>query len=131
MTYHFRLFFSNNYNGNKYISLQDLHDPRGVIFQNFQLVLIGPMKVEWWMLYINLVCFFSTKTMRIIKSILGIVWENTTPSTEFLCDFCVGIGPLQLGVVLVFFLLFVLTQACSLVCLTVYLSVCLATTGKW
>ena len=31
-------FFSNNYNGNKYISFQDLHDPRGVIFQNFRLI---------------------------------------------------------------------------------------------
>ena len=41
------------------------------------------------------------------KSILGIVWENTTPSTELLRDFCAGIGPLQLGVVLFFsFLIF-------------------------
>ena len=32
---------------------------------------------------------------------MGIVWENTTPSTELPCDFCPGIGPLQLGVVLV------------------------------
>ena len=29
------------------------------------------------------------------------MWENTTPSTELLRDFCAGIGPLQLGVVLV------------------------------
>ena len=28
--------------------------------------------------------------------------ENTTPSTELPRDFCAGIGPLQLGVVLVF-----------------------------
>ena len=33
---------------------------------------------------------------------MGIVWENTIPSTELLRDFCAGIGPLQLGVVLVF-----------------------------
>jgi len=36
-----------------------------------------------------------------MKSILGVVWENTTPSTKLPCDFCAGIGPLQLGVVLV------------------------------
>ena len=29
------------------------------------------------------------------------MWENTTPSTELPPDFCAGIGPLQLGVVLV------------------------------
>ena len=40
-----------------------------------------------------------------IKSILGIVWENTTPSTEFPRDFCAWIGPLQLGVVFVLNLL--------------------------
>ena len=43
-------YFFNNYDGNKYISFQDLHDPRGVIFQNFRLIFIGPMKVEWWIL---------------------------------------------------------------------------------
>ena len=32
---------------------------------------------------------------------MGIAWENTTPSTELPRDFCAGIGPLQLGVVLV------------------------------
>ena len=37
-----------------------------------------------------------------MKSILGIVWENTTPVTEIPRIFCAGIGPLQLGVVLVF-----------------------------
>ena len=30
------------------------------------------------------------------------VGEDTTPSTELPKDFCAGIGPLQLGVVLVF-----------------------------
>ena len=30
------------------------------------------------------------------------MWENTTASTELPRDFCAGIGPLQLGVVLVF-----------------------------
>ena len=34
----------------------------------------------------------------------SIVWENTTPSTELPRDFCAGTGPLQLGVVLVFYL---------------------------
>ena len=29
------------------------------------------------------------------------MWENMTPSTELPHDFCAGIGPLQLGVVLV------------------------------
>ena len=42
------------------------------------------------MSYINLACFFSTKTMRIRKSILGIVWENTTPNTEFPLTFGPG-----------------------------------------
>ena len=32
---------------------------------------------------------------------MGIVWENTTPSTELSRDFSARIGPLQLGVVLV------------------------------
>ena len=32
---------------------------------------------------------------------MGIVSENMTPSTELPRDFCAGIGPLQLGVVLV------------------------------
>ena len=32
-------FFSNNYDGNKYISFRDLHDPRGVMFQNFRIFL--------------------------------------------------------------------------------------------
>ena len=32
------------------------------------------------------------------------VGENTTPSTELPRDFCAGIGPLQLGVVLVSFI---------------------------
>ena len=31
------------------------------------------------------------------------MWKNTTPCTELPRDFCAGIGPLQLGVVLVFF----------------------------
>ena len=30
------------------------------------------------------------------------MWENTTPSTELPRDFCAGIGPLQLAVVLFF-----------------------------
>ena len=29
-------------------------------------------------------------------------WANTTPSNELPRDFCAGIGPLQLGVVLVY-----------------------------
>merc|ERR1711923_416921 len=38
----------------------------------------------------------------IIQFISNIRWENTAPGTEFARDFCAGIGPLQLGVVLVF-----------------------------
>ena len=37
-----------------------------------------------------------------MKIHFGIVCGNTTPSTELPRDFCAGIGPLQLGVVLVF-----------------------------
>ena len=64
----------------KYISFQDLHDPRGVIFKNVRLIFIGPMKGSggyWYnhgMWYINLqnvVCFFSTKMMRIMKFHFG------------------------------------------------------------
>ena len=43
-------FFPNNFDGNKYISFWDLHDPRGGGFQNFRLIFIGPMKGEWWIL---------------------------------------------------------------------------------
>ena len=40
-------FFSHNYDGKKYISFQDPHDLRGVIFQNFLLIFMGPMKGDW------------------------------------------------------------------------------------
>ena len=50
---------------------------------------------------INVVGFFSTKTMGIIKIHFGHRVGNTTPSTELPRDFCAGMGPLQLGVVLV------------------------------
>ena len=40
----------NKYDGNEYISFQDIHDPRRVIFQNFRFIFIGPMKGEWWIL---------------------------------------------------------------------------------
>ena len=39
------------------------------------------------------------------------MWENTTPNTELPSDFCAGIGPLQLGVVLVF-----ITFLCLIIC---------------
>ena len=42
-------------------------DLRGVIFR---LIFIGPMKGEWWIL-IYLMCFFSTKTMGIMKIHFG------------------------------------------------------------
>ena len=31
-------------------SLESSPDPRGVIFQKFRLIFIGPMKREWWIL---------------------------------------------------------------------------------
>ena len=37
-----------------------------------------------------------------MRTIVGIVWENTAPGTEFPRIFCVGIGPLQLGATLVY-----------------------------
>ena len=45
--------------------------------------------------------FFPTKTMEMIKNIIIRV-DNMAPGTEVARDFCAGIGPLQLGVVLVF-----------------------------
>ena len=39
-----------------------------------------------------------------MEMILGIRWENTALGTEFARNYCAGIGPLQLGVVLVLFL---------------------------
>ena len=38
------------------------------------------------------------------------MWENTTPSTELLRDFCAGIGPLQLGIVLVYLSIYLSTH---------------------
>ena len=54
------------------------------------------------MWYINLVYFFSTKTMRITKIYFGHCVGKYDPSTELPRDFCAGIGLLQLGVVLVY-----------------------------
>ena len=48
----------------------------------------------------NLSVFFSTKT-ETIKIHLGIRLENTALGSEFARNFCAGIGPLQLGFVLV------------------------------
>ena len=39
---------------------------------------------------------------------MGIVWENTTQSTELPREFCARIGPLQLGVVPVLILVMLL-----------------------
>ena len=50
--------------------------------------------------------------MEIIKKIMSnIRWENMAPGTEFARDFCAGIGPLQLGVVLV--VLFYMSMFCD------------------
>ena len=43
-------------------------------------------------------CFFSNQNDGNNENLF---WENTTPSTELPRDLCAGIGPLQLGVVLV------------------------------
>ena len=48
--------------------------------------------------------FFLTKMMEMKQSSLGIEWENTVLCTEFAHNFCAGIGPLQLGVVLVYYI---------------------------
>ena len=40
--------------------------------------------------------------MGIIKTSLGIAWENTVTGIELSRMFCTGIDPLQLGVVLIF-----------------------------
>ena len=56
------------------------------------------------MWYINLVCFFLTKTMGFKNNnFFCIVWQNTAldPGTRLPHIICAGIGPLQLGVVLV------------------------------
>ena len=39
-TYHFRLYLSNNFNGNKYILYQDLHGPRGGYFFTYERGLV-------------------------------------------------------------------------------------------
>ena len=86
-------FFSNNYDGNKYISFQDLHAPRVVIFPNFRLICIGPMSGRYCynhgVRYINLVCSFSTKTMGIINIHFG-HHVGRSPSTELSHEFCAG-----------------------------------------
>ena len=54
-----------------YILFQELYDPRGVIFQN----VYGTGTCDYWynhgMWYINLVCFYPTKTIGIIKNHFG------------------------------------------------------------
>ena len=47
--------------------------------------------------------FFSTKTMGVMKIHFGHRVGKYDPSTELSRDFCAGIGPLQLGVVLVMY----------------------------
>ena len=48
--------------------------------------------------------------MEIIKKIISnISWENMAPGTEFARDFCAGIGPLQLGGVLVIIIISIIS----------------------
>ena len=67
----------NSYDGNKFISFLDLHDPRWVIFQKIRLldIDIGGYWYNhdmWWnVIYINLVCVFSTKPTGIMKIHFG------------------------------------------------------------
>ena len=49
---------------------------------------------------------FSTKTMEIMKINFGHHVGKYDPSTELPRDFCAGIDPLQLGVVLVLCIVF-------------------------
>ena len=71
MQHHFKLFFPNNYDGNKYISFQDLHDPRGANFHKNQISYFyrtyerGVVDVDITMAYIILGYFFPTITMEI------------------------------------------------------------------
>jgi len=55
------------------------------------------MKEKWWILIQPWHVIYQFSVFSSTK--------NTTPSTELPRDFCAGIGPLQLGVVLVFHIL--------------------------
>ena len=45
--------------------------------------------------------FFSQLKMVVMKIHFSNLWENSPPVTEFPRIFCAGIGPLQLGVVVI------------------------------
>ena len=94
-------FFNSNCDGNKWISFQDLHSKFSINFdRTYEKGVVDIYNHGMW--YINLVYFFSTKTMRITKIHFGhCVGRYDPPSTELPRDFCAGIGPVQLGVVLV------------------------------
>ena len=100
-------FFPNS--ENKWISFQNLHGPRGVIFHicfQFSLDLWTGTDDYWYshgMWPIILVYFSQLKRWKWLFQTLG---EKICPwiGTEFARDFCAGIGPLQLGVVLVLYL---------------------------
>ena len=53
---------------------------------------------------------------------LGIRWQNTTLDTEFTRNFCAGIGPLQLGVVLVSSFITIRNENDQLICVTFLVS---------
>ena len=81
---------------------------RRVIFQNFRSIFIYwtynrdlcLLIKPWHVIYQFIVFFSQLKRWELLKSILGIVWENMALGTELPRIFCVGIGPLQLDVVL-------------------------------
>ena len=52
-------YFYNNYDGNMYISFQDLHDPSGVIFQNFLLFFRGTYERGLVIIDITMACDLS------------------------------------------------------------------------
>ena len=60
MTYHFRLFFYEHYDGTKYISFQDIHDPGGGgNFSKFSIIFYGTYEIELLIIDITMACDIS------------------------------------------------------------------------
>jgi len=55
----FQAVFFNNYDGNMYISFQDLHDSRGVMFQNVRSIFIGAYERGLVIIDITMSCDIS------------------------------------------------------------------------
>ena len=80
----------------------------GGLISHFFVTVYGTY--EWALVIIDIImacdppyqCIFSQlKRWQLLKFISSIRWENTSPGTEFTHNFFAGIGPLQLGIVLV------------------------------